>query len=79
MNEALGELRATLGRGGDGAGVWRWGVRGAVGCAWRWGVRSGGVGVWRGACGGGEKFEGARMTGQKVSLVVLDAWRVTAL
>ena len=48
------------------------GVCAAVGCgAWR--------GVWRGACGDGEKFEGVGMTAQKVSLAVLDALRVTAL
>ena len=41
---------------GAGGGVMGHVVRGVVG----WVARAG---VWRGACGGGEKFEGARMTG----------------
>ena len=92
MNEVLGELRATLGWGGAHRGVClgeRRGVSGgASGCGWGapasiWGADGSEVlffsqvGPKSYVFAGGKKFEWKWVTGQRISLALLDALGVT--
>ena len=81
MNEALEELRATLGSGWGVSGVW-------LGCGWGspasiWGTDGSEVlffsqaGLKSYVLAGGKKFEWKWMTGQRVFVVILDSLWVT--